>query len=81
MVDESYPIVIGHDLVPSVADRLEEPELADLRLAIVTDDTVRPLLAEALRSELARRGRSCAIFSIPPGETSKTVARPISRTR
>lgn len=71
-VDESYSIVIGRDLVPVIADRLGEADLARLGLVIITDDSVRPLLAGSLRAELLARGRSCALISFSPGEKSKT---------
>ncbi len=45
------------------------------RVAVVTDSNVRPLWGERVRDDLARAGLDPVLLEIPPGETSKTLAR------
>ena len=73
-IDESYPIVIGTGLAAAVVDHLTAPGLAAYRPVIITDDTVRAQMAEAIRLELEQRGIQAPVLSFPPGEVHKTRA-------
>jgi 3-dehydroquinate synthase len=72
VIDESYPVVIGNNLAPIIAERLFEPDLVDYQVAIITDENVRAGMAETIRSELAERGRRAHVVAFPAGERYKT---------
>src|SRR5665647_2794759 len=52
VIDESYPVVIGTNLAETIAERLSESDLVDHEVAIITDENVRPGMAETIRAEL-----------------------------
>src|SRR5665647_1066663 len=52
VLDESYPVVIGTNLAETIAERLSESDLVDHEVAIITDENVRPGMAETIRAEL-----------------------------
>jgi 3-dehydroquinate synthase len=68
----------GHDVAVGrgMLSRLHE-EMAKLgnfsRYGLVTDDTVRPLVAEPLQAHLGAGGLKPVLFSLPPGEKTKSV--------
>lgn len=72
VIDESYPVVIGNNLAPIIAERLFESDLVNHQVAIITDENVRAGMAETIRSELAARGRRAHIVAFPAGERYKT---------
>jgi 3-dehydroquinate synthase len=72
VINESYPVVIGENLAPTIAERLFEPDLVSHQAAIITDENVRAGLAETIRSELAERGRRAHVVEFPAGERYKT---------
>ena len=72
VIDESYPVVIGNNLAPIIAERLFEPDLVDHQVAIITDENVRAGMAETIRSELVARGRRVHVVAFPAGERYKT---------
>jgi len=67
--DRSYPIVIGSGLLGEGANYADLPAAA-LAL-IVTNTTVAPLYAQALRDALAPRFRSVQVLELPDGEAHK----------
>ena len=67
VIDESYPVVIGNNLAPIIAERLFEPDLVDHQVAIITDENLRAGMTETIRSELAERGRSAHVVAFPAG--------------
>jgi len=70
--ERAYPIHVGSGLL----DRpdLLDPLLAGPRVAIVTNDTVRPLFADALAAHLRDSGRGVTLITLPDGEEHKTLA-------
>jgi 3-dehydroquinate synthase len=72
VIDESYPVVIGNNLAPIIAERLFESDLVNHQVAIITDENVRAGMAETIRSELAARGRRAHVVVFPAGERYKT---------
>lgn len=67
---DEYPVHI----VPDDASALERlaTELADRRVALITDDTVAALHGRRLAARLARCGLAVAMTSFSPGETNKS---------
>jgi 3-dehydroquinate synthase len=72
VIDESYPVVIGTNLAETIAERLSESDLVDHQVAIITDENVRPGMAETIPAELAARGRRVHVVAFPAGERYKT---------
>ena len=72
VIDESYPVVIGTNLAETIAERLSESDLVDHEVAIITDENVRPGMAETIQAELAARGRRVHVVAFPAGERYKT---------
>lgn len=73
-VDESYPIVIGRDLAEAAVEMASRGELAERRVAIVTDSNVVDLYANRVAEAFAAAGREVRTFVFPAGEASKTRA-------
>jgi 3-dehydroquinate synthase len=68
--ERSYPVVIGAGLLARAGDYLA-PLSRDRRLAIVTDENVRPHLA-TLQAALAAAGLASDAIVLPPGEPTKS---------
>lgn len=68
--ERSYPIYIGSGLLGDPA--YFEPHIAGRQVMIVTNTTVRPLYADALKAALG--GREVAEAVLPDGEEYKTLA-------
>jgi 3-dehydroquinate synthase len=70
--DRAYDILVGRGLIESAGGRIAA--LGARAAAIVTDEHVGPLYAQALGHSLAANGlRTCAI-ALPPGEATKSYA-------
>ena len=67
---KTYDVVVGRELLRS-AGMLASGLVKGRSAAVVTDDTVGPLYAEALSASLLKAGFRVALFSIPHGEISK----------
>ena len=73
VIDDSYPIEIGHHLENSLVTDVVQGMFGGIRkLAVITDDTVRPLYAAHIADLLTEAGFYTMIFSFPAGEKSKT---------
>ncbi len=73
VIDDSYEIEIGRSLGPRLVADLDAGLLGGVRrIAVITDDTVRPLYAEPLCAALCAAGYAARIFSFPAGEEYKT---------
>ncbi len=73
-VDESYPVVIGRDLAEAAVEMASRGDLAERRVAIITDSNVVDLYGTRLETAFAAAGRDAQTFVFPAGETSKTRA-------
>jgi len=71
--DDSYTIHIGKGLLEAVGD-IAGPEQAGHRAAVITDDNLEELYASAVAQSLGRAGWDVALFAVPSGEGSKTLA-------
>lgn len=67
---KTYSVLVGRELLRSAAD-LAVGLVTGRSAAIVTDDTVGPLYAEALSASLLEAGFRVTLFSVPHGEASK----------
>ena len=65
----SYPIVIGPGLIADPASYADLP--ASATALVVTNTTVAPLYAQAVRGALAERFRSVRVLELPDGEAHK----------
>lgn len=73
VVDDSYEICIGEDLIGRMADELAAGLAGNAhKFAVITDSTVKPLYAVPVAEALEKRGLSCDLFVIPEGEEHKT---------
>lgn len=73
MVDDSYDIEIGYELVHQLVEDLDTGLLGKSRkLAVITDTNVRDLYAKPICEELVRAGYKVDLFVFPAGEKSKT---------
>ncbi len=70
--DRSYDILVGRGLASEAGARIRA--LGPKAAAIVTDDHVGPLYAEALARALAAEGLRSATVAVPAGEGSKSFA-------
>ncbi len=68
-----YKITIGSGLLESVPRRLART-FPKSRFAIITDETVNGLYGAALTDAFAEQKLDCQVFSVPPGEASKSIA-------
>ncbi len=66
----SYPIHIGEGLIDR--DDLFREHVTGRTAAIVTNETVAPLLAQRLSATLERAGAACLSIVLPDGEAFKT---------
>lgn len=73
VVDDSYPIEIGFDLMDHFVEDMKKGLLGDKKkLAVITDSTVEKLYAEPIAVKLKENGYEVNVFSFPAGEKSKT---------
>ncbi|QJA05930.1 3-dehydroquinate synthase [Thermosulfurimonas marina] len=77
---EPYEILIGGGLLTEIPQDL--PQVLETRhLALITDETVRDLVAEDLARILTEAGFRTEIFSFPPGEASKNMETVVQLSR
>ncbi|MBN8745974.1 3-dehydroquinate synthase [Xylophilus ampelinus] len=67
--ERSYPIVIGPGLIADPASYTDLP--ASATALVVTNTTVAPLYAQAVRDALAQRFRAVRVLELPDGEAHK----------
>jgi 3-dehydroquinate synthase len=70
--DRAYDILVGRGLIATAGARIAG--LSARAAAIVTDEHVGPLYAEALASSLEAQGLRTSVTTLPPGEASKSYA-------
>jgi 3-dehydroquinate synthase len=68
---KQYPILIGCNIINQLAQKVTEIYNGD-KILIVTDDNVRELYGEKVFSNLTSKGYEVSLFSIIPGEKSKS---------
>lgn len=73
LADRSYPIYVGAGLLGEVG-RLLPSGGVSRRALIVTDSNVGPLYAARLERSLASSGWPSEIFTVPAGESSKSLS-------
>jgi 3-dehydroquinate synthase len=70
--DRSHDVVVERGILRRLHQKMRQ--LGDLSpIGLVTDDIVRPQVAEPLQTELRRRGMETVLFSFPAGEKTKSV--------
>ena len=73
VVDDSYEIEAGFELSDKlIADLKAGLDQGLKKVAVITDDTVKPLYAEPILKKLLDAGYNAELFSFPAGEKSKT---------
>ena len=73
VVDDSYDIEIGYDLVSKLVTDIEKGLVGKIRkFAVITDTNVSDLYAKQICEKLIRAGYSVDMFVFPAGEKSKT---------
>ena len=73
VVDDSYEIEIGHDLIDQLAEDLGTGLLGKVKkLAVITDSNVCDLYAKPICQRLLEEGFKAELFVFPAGEKSKT---------
>ncbi len=73
VVDDSYAIEIGYELMDGLIDDLKAGLVGDIyRFALITDGKVKELYADKLMKKLKDAGFMAKLFSFPEGEKSKT---------
>ena len=70
--DAQYPIFIGDGLLKTLPAMLNERKLNG-KVAIVTNDTLKPLYGTTLATTLADSGREVSLISVRDGEAYKTL--------
>lgn len=65
----SYPIFVGSDLLPTLANTLQSS--LNQQVFIITNEVVAPLYLEAVKAQLG--ARDIATFVMPDGEAAKTL--------
>lgn len=73
VVDDSYEIEIGYDLMNQLVEDLEKGLVGKIhRFAVITDSNVRDLYARPICDRLLRAGFGVDLFVFAAGEKSKT---------
>ena len=73
IVDESYSIDIGYDLIDRLIGDLKAKLIPKVfKYAIITDENVKILYANLLEKKMIEAGFNVKVFSIPSGEKYKT---------
>lgn len=73
VVDDSYEIEIGYNLVDALIQNLDTGLLGKVKkIAVITDSNVRDLYAKPISEKLVHAGYKVDIFVFPAGEKSKT---------
>lgn len=72
VVDDSYDITIGSSLLSQASREIAEGLLGTKRIALITDDIVKPLYGDPLAKLLETQGCMVNVFVIPHGEKNKT---------
>ena len=73
VVDDSYPIEIGFDLMDHLVEDMKNGLLGGKqKLAVITDSEVEKRYAEPIAQKLEEAGFMVNIFHFPAGEKSKT---------
>ena len=73
VVDDSYEIEIGYDLMDCLVGDLEKGLIGSIKkIAVVTDSNVRDLYAKPICEKLVHSGYQVDLFVFPAGEKSKT---------
>ncbi|MXQ11303.1 3-dehydroquinate synthase [Microvirga makkahensis] len=70
--DRAYDILVGRGLIEAAGARIAA--LGARAAALVTDEHVGPLYAQALSRSLAANGLRTAVITLPPGEATKSYA-------
>jgi 3-dehydroquinate synthase len=68
-----YTITIEPGLIDSIPQRMATA-FPKSRFAVITDESVNGLYGKALQSGFADKNMECHVFTIPPGEASKSIA-------
>ena len=63
-----YPVVIGAGLLARAGEYVRAP-----RVALISDETVAPRYAEAVRASLIAAGSRVFLYTVPEGEASKSL--------
>ncbi|MFP3870163.1 MAG: 3-dehydroquinate synthase [Syntrophobacteria bacterium] len=75
--DNSYDVVVGRGVLRNLPTEVER--LGNFSCcALVTDEQVRPLVAEPLQAQLRSHGINPVLLAIPVGEKSKTIGTVVS---
>ncbi len=73
IVDDSYEIEIGYDLMDKLVEDLKSGLVGKItKYAIITDSIVENLYADRLHDKLIKAGYGVEVFVFPEGEKSKT---------
>ena len=73
VVDDSYPIEIGFDLMDQLVEDMKNGLLGGRKkLAVITDSEVEKLYAEPIARKLEDNRFIVNVFTFPAGEKSKT---------
>jgi len=70
--DRAYDILVGRGLIESAGARIAS--LGARAAAVVTDEHVGPLYAQALCQSLEANGLRASVIMLPPGEATKSYA-------
>ncbi|MEE9120718.1 MAG: 3-dehydroquinate synthase [Syntrophobacteria bacterium] len=70
--DRSYDVLVGRDILDSLHSEIQR--LGSFSsYGLVTDEVVRPLVAEPLQNQLRSNGIDTTLIALPPGESAKTI--------
>jgi 3-dehydroquinate synthase len=73
VVDDSYPIEIGFELVDQLVTDIQNKLVGDIKkFAVITDSIVKPLYGDLIAEKLKEAGFLVNVFSFEAGEKSKT---------
>lgn len=70
--DRSYDVLVGRGILASLHSEIQR--LGSFSsFGLVTDEVVRPLVAEPLQDQLRSNSIDTTLFALPPGESAKTI--------
>jgi 3-dehydroquinate synthase len=71
--DESYPVLIGRGLLAKLGYELRRSHASARRVALISDENVMPLYGAAAQASLEAEDLEVHAFTVPAGESSKSV--------
>mgnify|MGYP000013505793 CR=1 FL=1 len=71
-IDRSYDVLVGRGILASLHSEIQRLGRFS-SFGLITDEVVRPLVAEPLQNQLRSNSIDTILIALPPGESAKTI--------